>query len=617
MQQELAELRQERREAGRTDEPQQTSHNMNPPPVDRQGYAAYGQPGIQGQPYPQQSMPGYPPNVNQNQPYQGQPPYAYNPGPRTPTPHQPEFNPYAYDRQQQGHTPPEPKPPVDWEHLIARVWLPRVFIVVLLLGVLWGFTAAVSAGYLTEPVRCLLGVVAAAVMYWLGERQLRSQREALGQVLLGGAVGVLILSVFAAHELYDLIPSGLAFALYILSIALCVFTALRRRSQTLMIIATVAGYLIPFLVHSTHPNAWVFTGYETVFSLAMIAVALKFEFRAAYFVAVGVLHLPLLIGYAAGDFGESRHIFIAAVFIQHAVLLGYAFFAPSLRRLDETLSLFPGYGIMALWIYTLYPFAEGSIHWRPLMLIVWALAYTLAAWGKHMQGQRAPVFAAVATSAWFLWTLDILDQSYSPAASIVVGTAGIILGLKLKSYMQQITAALVFFYGLSGTLFLVIHDILSAQTLSWVLLLIGIAVLAYVLRNTSELPISERLPDILMWADALLAIIFISQITNVFTAGLSYDFRHLVLSAVWALYAIAVIVCGIVIQRQMVRIAGIGLLFLTLMKVIIVDLPGVTVAVRAILFIGLGALGMVVSRLLYKRKNNAVPPISEETSIEP
>ncbi|MEI0737776.1 hypothetical protein VQ056_15745 [Paenibacillus sp. JTLBN-2024] len=95
------------------------------------------------------------------------------------------MNPYAYPGQQ-AQVPREPKPPKDWEHLIARVWLPRVFIVVLLLGVLWGFTAVVKAGYLTEPVRCLLGVVAAAVMYWLGERQLRSKREALGQVLLGG-----------------------------------------------------------------------------------------------------------------------------------------------------------------------------------------------------------------------------------------------------------------------------------------------------------------------------------------------------------------------------------------------------------------------------------------------
>lgn len=538
------------------------------------------------------------------------PPHAQAAGP-----YPPGVNPYAYAGQQ-ANVPREPKPPKDWEHLIAKVWLPRVFVVVLLLGVLWGFTAAVKAGYLTEPVRCLLGVVVSAAMYWLGERQIRSKREALGQVLLGGSIGILILSVFAAHQLYDLIPSGIAFALYVLSIALCVFTALRRRSQTLIIIATVAGYLIPFLVHSAEPNAWVFAGYETAFSLAMIAVALKFDFRAAYFVAAGVLHLPLLIAYAAGDFGESRHIFIGAVFIQHLALLAYALFGPGRRKLDETLSLFPGYGVMALWIYALYPLSEGSIHWRPLMLLVWALIYTLAAWGKYMKEQRSHVFVSIATVAWFLWAFDILNRNYAPASAIVIGTAGVILGMALKSYMQQITAAVVLLYGAAGTLFLVIHRIFSAETLSWLVLLASLAVLSYALRRMPQRILSNRLPDMLMWVDAGLAIIFITEATNVLTGGLTTDLRHLVLSAVWAVYAIVVIVCGVMLERRMVRLAGIGLLFLTLVKVIVADLPDVSVAVRAILFIGLGAVGILVSRLMYKRKQEPPQTPPDDTAVE-
>lgn len=642
MQRELAELRQVRRGVERPAEAptgEGAYHTVSPgnagmPP----GYAAYGPQGMPRQPYPpqqpapeygqQQGMPGYPPPgsagyPNQGQPYQSHPPYGYQqaqgagPGQPSGAPGDSKFPPYDFIRQRP-LPPQEPKAPKDWEHLIARVWLPRIFIVVLLLGVLWGFTAAVSAGYLTEPVRCLLGILVAAAMYWLGERQIRRGREALGQVLLGGSVGILILSVFAAHELYELIPSWLAFALYILSIALCIFTALRHRSQTLIIIATVAGYLIPFLVHSADPNVWVFTGYEALFSLAMIAVALKFDFRAAYFVAVGVLHLPLLIGFAADDFGDSRHIFIAAVFIQHAVLLAYAYFGPSRRKLDEALSLFPGYGLLALWIYALYPFTDDSIHWRPLMLIAWALLYSLAALGKHLKGERPPVFISIATAAWFLWALDILNQSYSPAAATVIGTAGLIVGFKLKNLVQQITSAVVFLYGLFGTLFLVIEDVIAAPTVSWLILLLSICLLSYVIRYLSGQERADKLPDILMWVDALLAIIFITQITNVLTRDLSYDLRHLILSAVWALYAIAVIVCGMIIQRTMVRIAGIGLLFLTLVKVIIVDLPGVSVAVRAILFIGLGALGMVVSRLLYKRKSNpSAGPTSDEAAVEP
>ena len=44
------------------------------------------------------------------------------------------------------------KKPFDWD-LFIRAWLPRIFIFVLLLGVVFGFVAAVKAGYLTEPIR--------------------------------------------------------------------------------------------------------------------------------------------------------------------------------------------------------------------------------------------------------------------------------------------------------------------------------------------------------------------------------------------------------------------------------------------------------------------------------
>ncbi|PDZ93746.1 hypothetical protein CON36_37555, partial [Bacillus cereus] len=38
------------------------------------------------------------------------------------------------------------KEEVDWEKLLGQVWLPRVFIFVLILGILWGFKAAVDSG---------------------------------------------------------------------------------------------------------------------------------------------------------------------------------------------------------------------------------------------------------------------------------------------------------------------------------------------------------------------------------------------------------------------------------------------------------------------------------------
>jgi uncharacterized membrane protein len=77
---------------------------------------------------------------------------------------------------------------VDWERVIGQVWLPRVFILVLLLGVLWAFKAASDVGFITDAVKCILGFLSSAALIAGGEWQIRKGRAALGQVLLGGAM---------------------------------------------------------------------------------------------------------------------------------------------------------------------------------------------------------------------------------------------------------------------------------------------------------------------------------------------------------------------------------------------------------------------------------------------
>lgn len=49
------------------------------------------------------------------------------------------------------------------------------------------------------------------------------------------------------------------------------------------------------------------------------------------------------------------------------------------------------------------------------------------------------------------------------------------------------------------------------------------------------------------------------------------------------------------------RYAGVILLISTLLKVIFIDLPTVSILVKAVLFIGLGAVGLVISRMFYRK----------------
>ncbi|MFD0679632.1 MULTISPECIES: DUF2339 domain-containing protein [unclassified Paenibacillus] len=500
--------------------------------------------------------------------------------------------------------PKPPKPKTDWEHLIARVWLPRIFIAVLLIGVVWGFTAAVSAGIITEPVRCILGVVAAAFMYWQGEKQTRQSRHSLGQVLLGGSVAVLLLSLAAAHMLYVLIPAWLAFMLYVLTIGAGLWTALRHRSQALSVIMMLAGYLIPFLVDSAKPNIWTFTAYETVFSIAMILLAHRYAYRVAYYTAFFVLHVPLLIGSLIGDDPGSRYALMIAVLLQHALLFALSSFRWNrAQQANRPVSLFLSFGLVAAWMYGLFGNDDPYIY--RLIVASCALVYSITAYWLVKQKNTATTHLAIATFGWFLWLVHVLEAEHLSTATVVEGTLAIILGITLKSKLQQITGALAYLFGMFCVWAQPIDAILSAETIAWLVLLASFAVLYEFLKRLPEGTADrhKRYKNSLLWIDSVLFLIFITQVTQVLTRSLSIDLQHLLLSAVWVLYAIGVIVTGVVTGKPKVRLAGILLLFVTLLKIIFADLPDVSTAVRAVLFIGLGIIGVAVSRLFYKRKD--------------
>jgi uncharacterized membrane protein len=506
------------------------------------------------------------------------------------------------EHKQAKEIPIIPKVPTDWEHLIARVWLPRIFIVVFLLGILWGFTAAVNAGILTEPVRCILGIIAAGFMYWQGELQFHRNRTALGQVLLGGSMGVLILSLFAAHMLFDLISTSLAFLLFIVSIGLSVYTAIRHRSQALIIITLFAGYLVPFLVDSANPSIWIFAGYEALFSITMILLSLRYAFRGVYFVAFGVLHLPLFVGLISDNVTESRAAIIIAVFLQHILLYTLTTFRSKETQMDHPITLYMSFGLVAAWAFGLY----GSLNERLVyewMIASWSVLYSVTAFWLISKKREPAYHLSIATFSWFLWLVYVLHTDQVSAAILAEGAIALYLGIKLKSKLQQITGITAFLIGLISVLNQPITEIFSTHTFAWLVLLASIgSIYIFLNRILEESKGKTEVKLLLLWSEAILFLIFITQITNVLTESLTFDYQHLILSAVWVIYAILVIFTGMIMKKQRIRLAGILFIFVALLKIVLVDLPDVSTAIRAILFIGLGAIGVAISRLFYKPK---------------
>ncbi len=550
----------------------------------------------------------------------------------------------------------EKKASVDWEHLIGRVWLPRIFIFVLLMGLIWGFKVAVDYGVLTEPVRVALGFGVAIGLYFLGERQLKQARQSLGKSLLTGAIGILILTTFAMNVLYSMVPTMIAFSLNIIWVVLGLFLAHRHRSQVMAILMAFIGYLIPFLVAGSG-NIFVAVLYEFIFYAVLVYYSINREFKRLFYIASILLHLVYLV-FLMLTFMYDQYVLkgmALGAIVQHAIIF-YSVYRSKFNKLFPIPLLFTSFIVTTFWVKL------GTLqddHLYVLYLFVVSLGYAFVVKKKKDQKDFISVALSIATFGAFLLLLQIFkdDGNALLASFLIEGVFALYLGFRFKAVFQQVIGGFVYFIGTVMILFTFIEELISVETLMWLLFILTLYGLIYLAKtfykeNQSvqiimtfaaiyghilfyiQLPTYEALLSlecfaafviilslggvyvwtkegykgikavylIIIGINVLIQLAFITDLVRLLSAHLSDNITMMLISFSWALYATISVIVGVVYNKKEIRLFGIALLILTLFKLILVDLQYVTIVVRAILFIGLGVIGIVLSRLLYVKK---------------
>ncbi|WP_363798654.1 DUF2339 domain-containing protein [Lysobacter firmicutimachus] len=185
---------------------------------------------------------------------------------------------------------PAAPPPPDVFTLGLR-WLRRWFsegnvpvkvgVLVLFAGVAALLKYASDQGWMRLPMELRLSGVALAAMAGLvfGWRQ-RERKRAFALSLQGGAIGVLLLVVFAAFKLYGMIPAGAAFGLSVALVAGAGVLAVRQNALALAVLAILAGFLAPIWLSTGSGNHVALFGYYAVLNAGIFAIAWWRPWRA-------------------------------------------------------------------------------------------------------------------------------------------------------------------------------------------------------------------------------------------------------------------------------------------------------------------------------------------------
>jgi uncharacterized membrane protein len=163
------------------------------------------------------------------------------------------------------------------EDVVGGLWLQNVGAVVLLLGaffsILWGYTS----GYLGPEVLVAAGVLLGGALGWRGARLSRTLPP-LGHALVGVGCGVAYLSIYLGHFTLHALPGPLALALLAVVTTVTVGAGLRMQAQVVAVLG-VAGAFLPLLLPPmlslrgfdlSHPQAiaWMAAADLAVFVLA-------------------------------------------------------------------------------------------------------------------------------------------------------------------------------------------------------------------------------------------------------------------------------------------------------------------------------------------------------------
>ncbi|GFE78295.1 membrane protein [Steroidobacter agaridevorans] len=147
----------------------------------------------------------------------------------------------------------------------------RIGIVILFFGA--SFLAKYAAENSLFPIELrfvaiAIGAFALLIVGW----RLREKRPVYSEVLQGGGIAGLYLTVYAATR-FDLLPTGLAFGLMVVIALAAAILAVGQNALSLAVIGTAGGFLAPIMVSTGSGNYIALFSYYAVLNLGVFAVA--------------------------------------------------------------------------------------------------------------------------------------------------------------------------------------------------------------------------------------------------------------------------------------------------------------------------------------------------------
>ena len=527
----------------------------------------------------------------------------------------------------------------EWEQILGGSWLARIGVLALIIGAGFFLKFAFDNDWIGPTGRVILGIVGGLAMLVLGYYW-RRRYPILTRVLSGGGIAILYLSIFASFATYDLIHIYAAVAFLLLVSVASAALALYYDSMALAIIGIIGAFFAPFILGAFGERGTAAGGagqaiqllvYIIVVDLGVLILSTFRNWR--WFTLLALVCSMIAYGFWYGEFNRDVGVATAEVGITIIFLIfvgATSLFHIVWRRIPQAFD----YALMVINAAAYFGISLGLMWddfriWMGGFVLMLALFYgfwSYFALKQSAQNVRLSLFA-LAIALVFL-TVAIPIQLGEKAWTTIAWAAEfvILMWLSFALRMPQLRIySYVIFVIMAGRLLIfdtsvnlsTFQPVLNERFLAFIAGIAATYLAAYLLWRQRETFPEWKPPASIFWVAAnFLSLWILSfEVWDYFTGAIRAseapvreglrNAQNLSLTAVWAIYAVILLVVGIVKRWRYVRLGALALLAISIVKVFAYDVFKLEMGYRIGAFVGLGLL-LLVSAYLYQRYSKII-----------
>jgi len=520
------------------------------------------------------------------------------------------------------------------ESKIGKLWLNRIGIFAILIGVSYFIKYAFDNGWIGPSGRIALGLLAGIGLVLWSERFRSKGYAAFSYSLKAVGIGTLYLSLWGAFQIYHLVPSWVAFAAMVVVTACTITLALSQDAELLAAFALIGGFSTPVLLSTGENHEIVLFSYVCLLDLGVLGMVAFKPWRrllAGSFIGTVTLYIGWFGDYYTKD---QRGLTVFFVVVFGAIFATTPLLTPLTKSrwhsgFSITLTLLPLINATALFLalFAMYDSEQGTLTWYALGL---AAAYLVLSRQFKRRAESDPNVVRtinllhIAIAIAFI-TIAIplkLTSHWITIGWLIESAVLLFVAVRTRTDFLRYFAAATLVLGIAR---LLLYDNFRVQTLvfnaRFATYLVAIAILGAIVVAGDHFATERERPFVQLAGVVLnvLALIALTleasdyfgrQLTSMYQTHQHWQLngplqqielaRNFSYSVIWLAYGAGLMAFGFWRRSAFVRWQALVLIAFTIGKVFVYDVSMLQQGYRILSFIALGAVLMSISYIYHR-----------------